>query len=215
MNEFFKEISEQEKEELLKNSHQKKYKKGDVIFYKGDKALKFYVVIEGEVTIENHSIDGKSHGLNKLKEGSILGEVSALDGKAFTATSVANTDCTLRLIEKEYFISTVLNRPELAKKFLVHLCNLFRWNTELVEALAFHELKERVILKLLNLSSENNKINISQQEFANIVSASREKTNKCLQELQKGKWIFLERNTITILNKSGLTKILREKGIVE
>lgn len=79
---------------------------GEVIFDKGDKGDKMYVVRSGEVEIV---IDGKI--VETLSSGGIFGEMALIDGSPRAATARAKTDCEVAPITEKTFLFLVHETP--------------------------------------------------------------------------------------------------------
>ncbi|HUJ29455.1 MAG TPA: cyclic nucleotide-binding domain-containing protein [Myxococcales bacterium] len=79
---------------LLKLSHRRQKKAGEVIFREGDPGGEFYVLAKGEVRVAAESLEGEKE-LARLGHGQFFGEMAALNGDRRTATCTAATDVDL------------------------------------------------------------------------------------------------------------------------
>lgn len=79
---------------------------GDVIFAKGDKGDKMYVIRSGEIEIER---DGKV--VETLSPGGIFGEMALIDGSPRAATARAKTACEVAPITEKSFLFLVHETP--------------------------------------------------------------------------------------------------------
>jgi CRP-like cAMP-binding protein len=85
------------------------YRKGDVIFARGDAAASMFVVAEGEVDL---SIG--DHHLETLGPAGIFGEMALIDGEPRSGTARARTDCRLIEIPEKRFTFLVQQTPGFA-----------------------------------------------------------------------------------------------------
>jgi CRP/FNR family transcriptional regulator, cyclic AMP receptor protein len=81
-------------------------KPGEVIFDKGDKGDKMYVIRSGEVEI---LIDGKV--VETLTSGGIFGEMALIDGAPRAATARAKTECEVAPLTEKTFLFLVHETP--------------------------------------------------------------------------------------------------------
>lgn len=82
------------------------FQPGEIIFDKGDKGDKMYVVRSGEVDI---SIDGKV--METLSPGGIFGEMALIDGAPRSATASAKTTCEVAPLTEKTFLFLVHETP--------------------------------------------------------------------------------------------------------
>ncbi|MBM3544729.1 MAG: cyclic nucleotide-binding domain-containing protein [Alphaproteobacteria bacterium] len=79
---------------------------GEIIFDKGDKGDKMYVIRSGEVEI---LIDGKV--VETLTSGGIFGEMALIDGAPRAAAARAKTDCEVAPLTEKTFLFLVHETP--------------------------------------------------------------------------------------------------------
>lgn len=79
---------------------------GEVIFAKGDKGDKMYVIRSGEIEIER---DGKI--VETLSPGGIFGEMALIDGSPRAATARAKSTCEVAPITEKSFLFLVHETP--------------------------------------------------------------------------------------------------------
>jgi CRP/FNR family cyclic AMP-dependent transcriptional regulator len=79
---------------------------GEVIFAKGDKGDKMYVIRSGEIEIAR---DGKI--VETLSSGGIFGEMALIDGSRRAATARAKTTCEVAPITEKSFLFLVHETP--------------------------------------------------------------------------------------------------------
>jgi rhodanese-related sulfurtransferase len=115
--------------ELYKNLslgdiERRKFKQADVIFREGDDAHdEAFVVHAGTVEIRR-TFDGVERVVNRIGEGSPLGEIGLFRKGPRSATAIAAEDVELLVIKEERLEWLVLNRPRLALELLKNLSNL-------------------------------------------------------------------------------------------
>ncbi|MBF0566357.1 MAG: cyclic nucleotide-binding domain-containing protein [Nitrospirae bacterium] len=92
---FFSYLTDEELMAMLKFSKFRKYNEGEVIFEEGEKGDRFYVIIEGMISISKIIGKKREEILARLKRGSCFGEMSILDGSPRSAKAKAYDDVLL------------------------------------------------------------------------------------------------------------------------
>jgi CRP-like cAMP-binding protein len=210
---LFRDLGADIHERLRAYARLRSFKRGDVVFSKGDPGNALFAVCAGVVQMTSLSTAGKNAVFSLIKQGEIFGEIALLDGKPRTTDAVAFTDCTLMMIERRDFMPLLRSHPEVAINLLEVLCAKLRRTTEQVEDLLFLDLRSRLVKTLLRMSQPTKAsqvIAISQADLSNIVGMSREMINKQLQIWAKVGWIRLERRLITVLRPEELAQIIAE-----
>jgi diguanylate cyclase (GGDEF)-like protein len=104
---------------VLRTAEEIRLRAGEVLFRQNDAGQSMYAIEEGELRIlfEN----GEKPKL--LGPGQFLGEISLLaPGVNRTATAVAETDCSLRVISQQTLDQLKIERPELLCSLLQETC---------------------------------------------------------------------------------------------
>src|SRR5713226_2916974 len=194
----------------------RKVARGATIFAKGDPGSGLMGVLAGMVKVSVASSEGKDVVLNIIHEGEIFGEIALLDGRPRTADAAAMSDCELIVIERREFVPFLGSQPDVALKFLEILCARLRWTSQQVQDLTFLNLPTRLAKALLRLTADveasgaKGKVTITQREISQIISRSRESTNKQLRAWAKHGWIRLERGGVTVLRSDKLLEVASE-----
>jgi CRP/FNR family cyclic AMP-dependent transcriptional regulator len=196
--------------------------RGATIFSKGDPGTGLLGVLVGSVKVSVASADGKDVVLNVFHEGDVFGEIALLDGQPRTADAIAMSDCELIVIERRDFVPFLRDHPDVMLKFIEILCSRLRRTSEQVQDVAFLNLPTRLAKTLLQLTADaetsaakgpsaaKGKIRITQRDISQIISRSRESTNKQLRAWSKRGWIRLERGGLTILARDKLAAVAAE-----
>ncbi|MFT5432100.1 MAG: CRP-like cAMP-binding protein [Myxococcota bacterium] len=101
---MFSQLSEREKSTLLAIFSQRTYTAGDVLCREGDRAFSFFVLCDGLVEIfKDLGGDVGREKLGQLGRGSMVGQVSLIDGKPRSATVVAKTEVLTLECSREDF----------------------------------------------------------------------------------------------------------------
>ena len=117
------------------------------------------------------------------------------------------TRCELRVLEHDELIRWLDGRPEVARGLLGQLAGRLRRANDVVSDLVFSDVPGRVAKALLDLASRFGERTetglvvhheLTQEELAQLVGASRETVNKALADFATRGWIRLEPRSVTI-----------------
>jgi CRP-like cAMP-binding protein len=192
-----------------------KLRKGQSLFKEGDDGDNLYVVSNGKVKLGTKSPDGRENLLMILGPGDMFGELSLFDSGPRTATATAVTDSKLLTLGQEKVIPWVKEYPEVSLQLLARLASRLRRTNEVVGDLVFSDVPGRVAKALIDLGvkfgekrSEGLFVNhdLTQEELAQLVGASRETVNKSLADFAQRGWLRLEARSVMILDYERLLK---------
>ena len=192
--------------------------RGQVLFREGDSGDKLYVVCEGKVKLGRTSSDGRENLLAILGPGEMFGELSLFDPGPRTATATAVTDTQISALGHDDLTTWVSGRPEVALSLLKQISSRLRRTNEVIGDLVFSDVPGRVAKALLDLSnrfgvrSEDGVHvghDLTQEELAQLVGASRETVNKALADFAGRGWIRLEARAVVLLDLERLARRAR------
>ena len=192
-----------------------KLRKGQSLFKEGDDGDHLFVVSSGKVKLGTKSIDGRENLLMILGPGDMFGELSLFDSGPRTATATAVTDSKLLALGQDKVIPWVKEHPEVSLQLLARLASRLRRTNEVVGDMVFSDVPGRVAKALIDLGvkfgdkrSEGLFVNhdLTQEELAQLVGASRETVNKALADFAQRGWLRLEARSVMILDYERLLK---------
>ncbi|NBU32075.1 MAG: Crp/Fnr family transcriptional regulator [Actinobacteria bacterium] len=183
-------------------------KKGDVLFQESDLGDQLYLITEGKIKLSHTSSDGRESLFTVLGPGDMFGELSVFDPGPRTSTAIAVTDVQVLGLKHDVLRPWLTERPEVAQSLLQALANRLRRNSETMSDLVFADVPGRVAKVLLQLnekfgvdSATGRAVphDLTQEEIAQLVGASRETVNKALADFVSRGWIRLETRSVHIL----------------
>jgi len=192
--------------------------KGDVIFSEGQPGDQMYVIVEGKVKLGQTSADGRESLLGVLGPGEMFGELSLFDPGLRTSTATALTDSIVLALGNDQLRPWLSGRPEVAAALLQALARRIRRTNEAMADLVFSDVPGRVAKALMELGEKFGEItpdgllvthDMTQEELAQLVGASRETVNKALADFAQRGWIRLESRQVLILDVERLGKRAR------
>lgn len=212
---LFQAFSDDQKKDLLQLGDRLDFFENSRLFQRGDKGDTLYIIRKGEVTISLTSAEGKEIIISKLSAGDAFGEVALFDEDVRTADAYVTSGTVLVSVGREDFLSFLARHPSLYKDTIQLLCSRLRWCSDLLEDFLFQDTMERLVSRLVRLSEKNgimvdSLIEITQDDLAKMLGASREAVNRNLQLLQDRSLVVLQRKRIIIPDVAALRKLLAD-----
>ena len=215
---LFERMSPEEREELRGIVSQTTLRRGEVLFNEGDSGDRLYILLTGKVKLGHTSVDGRENLLAVLGPGEVVGELTLFDPgpRSTTATAVATTE--LLALEHNQLMGFIDSHPTLAKDMLRALAVRLRRTNIALADLVFSDVPGRVAKALLDLAERfgaptedgiHVPHDLTQEELAQLVGASRETINKSLAEFVSRGWIRLEGRAVTLIDVERLKRRAR------
>jgi len=190
-------------------------RRGEVLFAEGDAGDRLYVVVEGKVKLGRTAADGRENLLAVLGPGDMFGELSLFDPRPRTATASALTDTRLAALGHADLRHWLTGSPGVAEALLRALAQRLRRTNEAMADLVFSDVPGRVAKALLDLSTRfgvqtadglHVRHDLTQEELAQLVGASRETVNKALADFVSRGWVRLEARAVVIRDVDRLAR---------
>ena len=194
-------------------------RRGEVLFHEGDAGDKLYIVTDGKVKLGRTSSDGRENLLAILGPGQMFGELSLFDPGPRSATVTAVTDTrVLPRCPTTTCCAGSTAGPAVARGLLAQLAGRLRRANDVVADLVFSDVPGRVAKALLDLADRFGRTaddgvhvhhDLTQEELAQLVGASRETVNKALADFASRGWLRLEPRSVVIMDVERLARRAR------
>jgi CRP/FNR family transcriptional regulator, cyclic AMP receptor protein len=206
-------------ERLGNVAERRKVTHGDVIFRQGEPGASMYVILRGKVRMTRPADPGRDNLLTLLGPGDLFGELTLFDPAPRRATATAITDVELAEFTAAAMKSWLAAEPDAAWHFLRLLARRLRRVNDTLENLLYGDVPRRVARTLLDMAGrfgqplpDGTRVHhdLTQEQLAQHIGASRESVNKALSELAARSIIRLEPKTVIILD---LERLKRKAGL--
>nr|WP_232530694.1 Crp/Fnr family transcriptional regulator [Microlunatus antarcticus] len=183
--------------------------KGEILFREGETEDRLYVVVAGKIKLGRSGSAGRENLLAVLGPGQMFGELSVFDPGPRSSTATAVTAVEVRTLEHDELMRWIEGHPEVARSLLAQLAGRLRRANDVVADLVFSDVPGRVAKQLLELARrfgdrKDDGVHVhhdlTQEELAQLVGASRETVNKALADFAARGWIRLEPRSVTLLD---------------
>ena len=204
---LFSGLSDEESDFMLSHSITRRYPKNTILIQEGDIGDALYVIRSGRVKVYLGDQNGKEIILNTLGEGEHFGEMALLDNEPRSASIMTQEPSEFAVITRTVFEKALVNNPRMAINLLKNMSHTLRLITDNVKSLALLDVYGRVARTLMISARPYNdseliiEEQLTHQELANRVGASREMISRILKDLSKGGYIHMENKRIVINNR--------------
>ena len=194
------------------------FPRGHTVFAEGEPGDRLYIIISGKVKIGRRSPDGRENLLTIMGPSDMFGELSIFDPGPRTSTATCVTDVRAYSMDRTALKEWISQRPEIAEQLLRVVARRLRRTNNLLADLIFTDVPGRVAKALLQLaqrfgSQEAGLLRVThdltQEEIAQLVGASRETVNKALADFAQRGWIKLEARAVVLLDTDRLARRAR------
>jgi CRP-like cAMP-binding protein len=195
-----------------------KLSRGQILFKEGDTGDQLFVVVDGKLKLGTISNDGRENLLSILGPGDMFGELSLFDPGPRTATATAVVDSKLLALSNDQVIGWVKEHPQVSLQLLGRLAQRLRKANDVLSDLVFADVPGRVAKAIIELGErfgtkkdDGLHVNheLTQEELAQLVGASRETVNKALADFASRGWVKLEPRAVIVLDYERLYKRCR------
>jgi len=192
--ELFSSLTDEELRVIDKRLVVKRFSKNEVILHEEDTHEYMYIILSGKVKVIQMTEDGKEILLAIHQAGELFGEMSLIDGKTSPATVVATEDCTVNIISKKEFYSSIHTQKKILDNLLQILCSRLRESWGTIQMLNLKNASERIKILFFMLSNKYGKttaegitlhIKLTHKDIAEMSGMTRETVTRVIDKWQK------------------------------
>src|ERR1700722_19896720 len=203
---------------LTKQLHRVEFPRGHTLFVEGQPGDRLYIIVSGKVKIGRRSPDGRENLLTIMGPSDMFGELSIFDPGPRTSSATTITEVRAVSMDRDALRAWIADRPEIAEQLLRVLARRLRRTNNNLADLIFTDVPGRVAKQLLQLAQrfgtqEGGALRVThdltQEEIAQLVGASRETVNKALADFAHRGWIRLEGKSVLISDSERLARRAR------
>ncbi|RBQ25891.1 Crp/Fnr family transcriptional regulator [Arcobacter sp. CECT 9188] len=202
---FFNFLEQKDLLRLKEISFKKSYKKGEILFYKGDESKYLHLLIRGIAKLYTHDFKDNEVVIHNLVGPALIAEIVNYEEINFIANCSFETDSEVLLIDYQKFKEEFLLKPEIAMFFIKSLTKKIKY----LESFINYNITLNSIEKIAKFLFENEKLlpSLKQVKIAQILNITPETFSRQLAKLKKDNIIENDKGTIKILDYERLQKI--------
>ncbi|ADG82817.1 Crp/Fnr family transcriptional regulator [Thermincola potens] len=214
---LFQALDEEDKIQVMRLARPRSFNKGEIIFSEGDPADTIYLIKSGRVLLYKMSEDGKEIALDILQEDDIFGENTIFEDIRHTMNARALKDTFVCTCSRND-LPNLLKNPMIALKIIKFLGDKLNNYTEQVAAMAFRDVKGRVLNTMVRLAKNYGvmtpkgiriDIVLNHQDLANLVNASRVMVTNIVNELKREGIIEVNQRLYYLLDQKLIEEVNR------
>ncbi len=213
-NKLFAGLSREDKEELLAKLKEISIKRREFAYLAGERADKVYLLKEGRIKVGRLSEEGRELTIDILGPGDIFGELTLAGEDVREASAVALEDSYICAIDRADFEDYMSKRPYLSLAITKMLGRRLRKMENRLEHMIFQDVRSRLLSTLKELAREyavpieggtKITVNLTHQELANLIGATRETVTLELNNLRRNGYIRIDGRELILVSK-GISK---------
>ena len=182
------------------------YRKNTVIINEGEVGDSLFVLLQGRVKVYSNDADGREITYNIVQAGDYFAEMW-LDGGPRSASVMTLEPSVCSVVSRNALRDHLAEEPEFALELVSQVIRRARAATETARNMALLDVYGRVVATLENQGGQATPdepvilTQITHQQIASRVGASREMVSRLLKDLEKGGYIELGVKRITLRKK--------------
>jgi CRP-like cAMP-binding protein len=214
------EIPEEILEELSKARVINIYKKGQTLFYEGNRPYGVYCMNRGKVKLTKHAPEGKTFIVRIAQSGDMIGYRAFFTNELYTSTAEVMEDATICFLDRERFFDLLKKHPPFSLKLLAMMGKDIKCAEETSRDLAYKSSQERIVELLLTLKETYGveqddgtyklDILLSREELASMLGTTTETAVRLMTWLKDKDLISMNKKYICINNLDGLGQMVPE-----
>jgi CRP/FNR family transcriptional regulator, cyclic AMP receptor protein len=190
---LFHPLSEEVRARLARQCAWRHFQPHEQIIDRASSSRDVCLIVQGKVRVVNYALSGREITFDDMATGGYLGELSAMDGQARSATVIALEETWVAFMGPGLFMQTVTASPEVAAMVMRRLAGMVRSATERImdlSTLAAHNRVQAELLRLARLGGVvGNQARIVpvpvHADIASRVSATRETVARVMSDLAR------------------------------
>lgn len=203
---------------LAKDLQPVEFPRGHVVFNEGEPGDRLYIILSGKVKVGRRSPDGRENLQMIMGPSDMFGELSVFDPGPRISSATTVTEVRAVTMDRDALRSWIADRPQIAEQLLRVLARRLRRTNNNLADLIFTDVPGRVAKQLLQLAQrfgtqEAGAVRVThdltQEEIAQLVGASRETVNKALADFAQRGWLRLEGKSVLIADSERLARRAR------
>ena len=205
-------VPDENVQRLLKVARRRSYRRGEVVFHRGDPADSLHLVAKGRFAIRVMTPVGDQATIAVRGPGESFGEMALVGEEASRSATVEALEAAETFCVYETEFARLRGEHPAVNEFLISLlaAEVSSMNERLLEAL-YLPVERRVLRRLIELAQmyqrgadEVVEIPLTQEEVAGLAGTSRATVNAVLGDAQSRGLLELRRGRVTIVDGAGL-----------
>lgn len=208
---IFAALTEAERTEAASHMRPRKFARDEVVFHRDDPAAHLFVIASGAVKVSIPDEEGHEVVVAIEREGAVFGDLALFDDAPRSATVTALDETQVVTLARDDFLRVLERSPRATREIIRLLARTVRRASGRIEDLVFLDVHGRVAKCLLDLATAHarTEIELTQDDLAAFVGATRVSVNRALADLEGLGAIAIGRRHIDVKDRDILRKQIR------
>ncbi|RAY14439.1 Crp/Fnr family transcriptional regulator [Actinomadura craniellae] len=228
---FLADLTPEERADLEQRGRVRPWDRGEVLFREGEPSGWVAILLSGRVKASSHGLNGGEVLLAVRGPGALMGEISVIDGLPRSATVSTMEPVEALVVNAADFLGFLAAHSRVSLLIMRMLCARWRDADRKRVEFGMYDATGRVAQRLVELAERYGvpyrlggaaagrageqpqslriTLNISQEELAGWVGASREAVSKALRTLRAHGWIETGRRSLIVHDLQALRRHAR------
>ncbi len=193
---------------ISKKVKKRKYKRGNIIFYRGDSSDNIHMLVDGTVKLYKYNSVNEEIVLHYLSSQSLIGEMATFEGIPYPANCMAENDVEIYSISKDDLLLSLKDNPNIAIDIIASLSKKIKILERSIDLNISKNSTQRVVT--LILQNKNIFEELSRVKIASMLNMKQETLSRVIKKLKDSDFIKIEKKSIHITNKKALDEILAQ-----
>jgi CRP/FNR family transcriptional regulator len=181
------------------------------LFFEGDEAHGFYVLLSGEMKVFRSSAEGQELTLHRIRPGQMFAEAAVFGQGTYPASCVAGETSSVLYIPRDPFFALIKSSPDIALKIMGALSGWLREFADKLESLSLKSVTSRLADYLLRSGPgrrhDRLELTVSKTEIARELGTVPETLSRSFRSLQDQGVIAVSGRQIQILDREALQQV--------
>lgn len=200
-------LTEKELSDIAQRAVELHFKKGEMLFLSGEHVKGLFLVVSGKIRVFQHNAEGREQVMHVDVAGAVIGDVAVFDDGPYPASAISEFDAEVLFIDKGDMHRFCAKYPSLALKALQLMALRVRKHAQLVEALSFHDVGQRLASFLIKEVTNADgpiqgravfQLRLSNQQIANRIGSVRDVVSRAFARLKHDGLIAAQGRTLII-----------------
>jgi len=205
---LFGAMAPQTAQALVGTSMPRRYEKGTTLFFQGEPAAAFFIILDGWVKIYRTTPDGLEVVLHVFKSGETFAEAAIFLGGRYPASAETVAPARLLKVDGASFRARIEERPALAMSMLASASYQLKFLVEQIEQIKVRSAPQRIAEFMVRLTPTRKGPAIIELPFekgllANRLGMKPESFSRALVQL-RSRGVTVERGTVRIADMNRL-----------
>jgi CRP/FNR family transcriptional regulator, cyclic AMP receptor protein len=208
---LFAALTDAERAEVGAHMRSRRFGRDEVIFHRDDPAAHLFVIVSGSVKVAIPDQEGHEVVVAVEREGAVFGDLALLDDAPRSATVTSLGETQVVTLSRDDFLHAIERNPRATREILRLLARTVRRASGRIEDLVFLDVPGRVAKCLLDLSGAHGRpdVELTQDDLASFVGATRVSVNRALADLETQGAIVIGRRHIEVKDEAILKRQVR------